>query len=242
MYSAPVSAMAISHRGLHSSVPENSFSAFRLAMAAGAEAIELDVHASRDGTVYVHHDADVVVPGGDDQPARLPIAQLDSKAISSLCLAGDHVIPTLDDVLAEVAANAGLYIEIKATGIEAAVARCLRRHPSSIDDCAVHSFDHRTVRAMIQLVPSVRTGVLQASYPIDSCEMMRAAGAQDLWQRFDFIDSALVTNVRACGGRVIAWTVNDPAEWRRLSEMGVFGICTDKVDDFVRWKRTILSQ
>ncbi|MEO5581004.1 MAG: glycerophosphodiester phosphodiesterase [Gemmatimonadaceae bacterium] len=228
MYSPPTRPKAISHRGIRARAPENSIPAFRHALEAGADAIELDVHASRDGILFVHHDAAIAGLGA--------ISELDSGGISSSPLASELRIPTLDDVLAAVGDRAGVYIEIKAAGIERDVARCIRRHSANIANYAVHSFDHRASKRMLELLPSLRTGVLQVSYPIDSCAVMRASGATDLWQHADFIDSSLVTDVRACGGRVIAWTVNVAAEWTRLAEMGVYGICSDRVDEYVLWR------
>lgn len=240
MYSAHAWPQAISHRGLRTRAPENSLPAFRAALAAGADAIELDVHASRDGTLFVHHDDAIALKAAGAESTPVRIAQLDSKILSRARLADDVSIPTLDDVLNEVAARALIYIEIKAPGVEADVVRCLRRHASIADSCAVHAFDHRVVKRMLELLPSVRTGILQVAYPIDTPAALRAAGAIDLWQHADYIDTALVNDVRAYGGRVIAWTVNDPAQWERLATIGVYGICTDRIDCYVRWRNAAM--
>jgi glycerophosphoryl diester phosphodiesterase len=52
----------ISHRGEHQTLPENSIPAFLRAIELGADAIELDVHATSDGVVIVHHDPVVNAP------------------------------------------------------------------------------------------------------------------------------------------------------------------------------------
>src|SRR6476646_12003248 len=59
----------ISHRGAHQTLPENSIPAFLRAIELGADAIELDVHATSDGVVIVHHDSNVTAPG--ETPSRL---------------------------------------------------------------------------------------------------------------------------------------------------------------------------
>ena len=56
-------AERISHRGAHQTLPENSIPAFLRAIELGADAIELDVHATSDGVVVVHHDPVVNAPG-----------------------------------------------------------------------------------------------------------------------------------------------------------------------------------
>lgn len=230
MYSKPFLPGAISHRGLHDLHAENSIPSFLAAIDAGADGIEIDVHASSDGVVFVHHDAMIAAPEGS-----LSIRSTDSRDISRLRLTGDAGIPTLDDVLEIIDSRSGLFIEIKGNDMEQALARCLRRHPANIDRYAVHSFDHRIIRRMTGIIPSIRTGVLQVSYLVDSCLAMRAAGASDLWQHSDFIDESLVQDIHSVGGRVIAWTPNSEMEWLRLASLGVDGICTDRIDMFVEW-------
>ena len=59
----------ISHRGAHQTLPENSIPAFLRAIELGAEGIELDVHATKEGTVVVHHDRAVNSP--ERSPRRI---------------------------------------------------------------------------------------------------------------------------------------------------------------------------
>ena len=232
MYSDRPLPEAISHRGLRTAAPENSIPAFLAAIEASAEGIELDVHASLDGVVYVHHDFDFIAASG----STMLIAQSDSKEIDKARLEGDVSIPRLDHVLEAVGRRARVYIEIKPQRIENDVTRCLRRHFVGYDNYAVHSFDHRIVKRMLELIPSVRTGILQVGYPMDSCNAMRAAGASDLWQHAEFVDERLVADVRSCGGRLIVWTANAEAQWKDLSAIGVDGICTDHVDAYIAWR------
>jgi len=52
---------------------------------------------------------------------------------------------------------------------------------------------------------------------------------RDLWQQHEYLDQALVDAVHARSGRVIAWTVNTPADILRVVALGVDGICTNHV-------------
>ena len=231
MYSSKSLPLAVSHRGLHTTLPENSIPAFEAAIAAGAEGIELDVHGSADGVLYVHHDPVLQVNG-----SLIPFNALDSSDIAKLRLDGDVPIPTLDDTLTAIGTRARTFIEVKAAGVETDLARCLRRHSHNAEQYAVHAFDHRIVKRMLELIPSIRTGILQVSYLVDSTDAMRRAGADDLWQHADFIDAELVTDIHARGGRVVSWTPNDHSQWERLSSLGVDAICTDRIDDYVAWR------
>ncbi|KAF2686994.1 tubulin-domain-containing protein [Lentithecium fluviatile CBS 122367] len=50
---------AIAHRGYKAKFPENTMGAFRGAVGVGAEAIETDIHLSKDGVVMLSHDKDL---------------------------------------------------------------------------------------------------------------------------------------------------------------------------------------
>ncbi|HUR91564.1 MAG TPA: glycerophosphodiester phosphodiesterase family protein, partial [Gemmatimonadaceae bacterium] len=70
----------------------------------------------------------------------------------------------------------------------------------------------------------------------DNCIALHSASARDLWQQFELVDAELVQEVHGCGGRVIAWTANEERDWERLAGAGVDAICTDHVDQFIRWR------
>lgn len=226
---------AIAHRGIRERYPENSLPAFAAALDAGADGIELDVHATRDGVVVVHHDA--VLPRAVDSPiAGRAIVSTEFSELSNFELAPGVGLPTLEDVLQAIGARAAAYIEIKAPDIEAHVARVISSVPTA-SRCAVHSFDHRIVLKFASLARGVPTGILEVGYPVDPSSMLAAAHARDLWQACEFIDAELVSAIHARGGRVIAWTCDDPTQWARFRAIGVDGICTDRVAACASWLR-----
>ena len=213
--------LLISHRGVHDELPENSIPAFRRAVELGADAIELDVHATSDGKVVVHHDFAINAGG-----VPRPLTEMSYDELSRHTLAGGARIPTLEEVLKTVGNTLMVYVEIKAPNIEPLVVRVLRE---STANSAVHSFDHRIVLNVKRLFPAIRTGVLQVARHIDPIAALRATGASDLWQHVDYIDEELVAATHDAGGSVVAWTANDPAQWKTLRKLGVDAICTDRV-------------
>jgi glycerophosphoryl diester phosphodiesterase len=192
------------------------------AIELGADAIELDVHATLDGTLVVHHDEDVNAPGS----LRRRIADISRAELKHYRLAGDIEIPTLQTVLSEIGAAAFIYVEVKAPNIELLVTRCIRESNAR---CAIHSFDHRIVKTVKTIFPAIRTGVLEVSRHVDPTSALTSAGAEDLWQEVGFIDEDLVTRAHAVNARVIAWTANDADQWETLKRIGVDGICTDRI-------------
>lgn len=208
----------IAHRGASRLRLENTLPAFALALDQGADGIELDVHATRDGEIVVHHDPAV---GG------LAIADTPWSALREVQLGGGHRIPTLGDVLALAGNRATVYVEIKGAGIEHLVAPILLANPAK---CAVHSFDHRTVQRHRRIARQIPTGVLSSSYPVDPIGPVIAADAQYLWQEWHLIDEELVASAHAAGIKVVAWTVNDARVAAGLVALGVDGLCGDDLD------------
>ncbi|MEO6877108.1 MAG: glycerophosphodiester phosphodiesterase, partial [Gemmatimonadaceae bacterium] len=204
--------------------PENTLQAFAQAYRRGANAIELDVHATRDGVVVVHHDASLPLTLG--RMAHRAIAELDWDTVRAVDLGGGATVPSLADVLAATPESATVYVEIKGDGIEQLVADGIDAHEAT---CAVHSFDHRTVARMRTLAPDLPRGILLDKAVADVTAAMAAVGARDVWPEWRLIDATLVDQVHASAGRVIAWTVNDRAAAQQLIAWGVDGLCTDDV-------------
>lgn len=218
----PVRPWIIGHRGSPRDHRENTLRSFRRAFDAGADAIELDVHGTADGAVVIHHDATTNSRPGESGP-RVVIATTPLSALREIPIP-DGPIPTLSELLTQTPNDRTVFVEVKAKGIEEAVVSVIR---AAAKQCAVHSFDHRVARRIRDVAPEIPVGILQTSYPIDPVRPMHDAGARDLWQHWELIDSELIERVHADGGQVVAWTVNDDHVARRLAGWGVDGICTD---------------
>ena len=207
----------IAHRGASGIAYENSPSAFRLAQQLGADGVELDVHATGDGVLVVHHDYAIAGAGF--------ISGLSSADVAHHRLPNGEEIPTLARALA-LLDGLDVWVEVKSLppSFDDRLFETLDRGPTP-QRYAVHSFDHRIVARLGQKRPSLPRGLLLASYLLDPVAVLKSAGADVLWQEARLIDQDLVQLMHEAGCRIIAWTANTEAEISRLAKMGVDGIC-----------------
>ena len=210
--------LRIAHRGMPRLARENTLPSFALALEAGADGIELDVHATGDGVVVVHHDPEVA--------GNLVIAHATAAALRA---ATDAAVPALTEVCELVAGRAELFVEIKGAGIERPVLEVMREYDGPF---AIHSFDHGLIARVHRLDDTIRLGVLFEEATPDVAALMAATGARDVWPHAPLVTEALVGTVHAAGGRVITWTVNAATEAGRLAALGVDGLCGDDVRIF----------
>lgn len=214
--------IVLAHRGASGYAYENSLAAFRLAQAMGADGVELDIHATRDGALVVHHDPEL--------PGLGVIAEHTADEVGAVRLPNGEPVPVLSQAL-DAVGDLRVWVEIKTLPADrdGALLDALSRgpHPSRY---AVHAFDHRIIARLGARAPTLRRGILSASRAVHPVDELRAAGATVLWQEASLTDRELVDEVHAAGGEVIVWTANTPAELARLVAVGVDGLCGNYPD------------
>ena len=214
--------------------------AFRRAVAAGAGFIETDLHLTRDAQVVAIHDStlDRTTNGqGSVQLLKLEqVRALDAGAWfgtrATESFAGERV-PTLEEILQFAKEQDVIfYLEIKSDagwGIEHAVVATLRDSGEAAR-VVILSFDAATLESVHRIDETMMTGFL-CEYPAnDLVERTVRAGARQLAPRSDLVTPDLIAKAHHAGLQVVAWTVNDPEQMRRLIAAGVDGIMTDYPD------------
>ncbi len=223
-------AVPLAHRALHDVSKgriENSRAAIRAAIAAGY-GIEIDVQLSRDGAAMVFHDYQL------DRltHARGAIRQQAAADLKAIALRGsDEGIPALDEVMALVAGQVPLLIELKdqdgAMGpdvgpLERAVAEAVAGYAG---DVAVMSFNPHSVALMQDLRPEVARGITTSAYrPADwplskaRCDQLRdipdydRVGATFVSHEVDDLDTPRIAELKAQGASICCWTVRSPEQ------------------------------
>lgn len=225
------------HRGASAHAPENTISAFELALAQNADAIELDVKLSADGRAVVIHDPTVDrTTGSQGRVKDLSFTQLrslDAGSFFSENYRGEKV-PSLEDVFEAVGKRTFINVELTnyTTPRDALVETvCMLVKQFGLQEHVMFSsFFALNLSKARAYLPEVPRGLLAFN------------GFLGAWARsfgFDFgkyqalhpylkdVSSQQVQRVHRLNRRIHVWTVNAADDMRRLFHWGVDAIFTD---------------
>ena len=224
--------IAFAHRGGALEVEENTMAAFAHAVALGYSHVETDVQATRDGVAVIFHDDDLERMTGE----RGRLAELTWDELSRCRTRGGERIPRLDEVLA---AWPGLRInlEAKADAAVAPMAAAIAR-AGALDRVCVGSFEaRRTARLRSLLGPGLlwspaHAGVLSLwlrgwGLPAPRPDF-GAVQVPTQYKGIPLVTPRFVRAAHAAGVQVHVWTVDEAAEMRRLLDLGVDGLMSDR--------------
>ena len=244
--SAPASAWPyprwIAHRGAGKLAPENTLAAFRLGASHGYRAFECDVKLSADGVPFLLHDATLQrTTSGHGAAAALDwseLSHLDAGAWHSRAFAGEPM-PSFAAIARYCLRNGfALNVELKpspgqdeATGrLVAAAAAAL--WPGEAVQPLLSSFQPDALAAARAAAPQLPRALLLDALRPGWLDEARALGCVAVVTNHALIDREVLGRIHAAGLRGVVYTVNDPAEARRLVALGIDGIITDAVDRF----------
>ncbi|MFF2439020.1 glycerophosphodiester phosphodiesterase [Streptomyces sp. NPDC058107] len=212
--------LTIGHRGVMGVEPENTLRSFVHAERAGMDAIELDLHLSKDGALAVMHDADVDrTTDGAGLIAEKTLAEL-----RELDAGQGERVPVFEEVLDAV--RSPVQAEIKDVAAARALAEVMRRR-DLVDRVEVLSFHDEAVAEIAQLVPGVRTALVASRWKSDVVDRAEAVGAATLVLNIRRLTLEVVEQAHAEGLKVIGWVVNTQDHLRLARGLGLDGATTD---------------
>ena len=245
MFSSTESTLVIGHRGGAGAAPENTVAAIRHGIEAGADAIEFDIHATRDDRIVVIHDDTLErTTDGEGIVEELRLDELRRFDAGfnftpdlgrSFPFRGIRIgIPTLEEA---VEATEGLPIicEVKTARAGQLLAAWLPGQPVR-ERMIVGGFDLEAVRpaavaarwrcaSQQDLTPFVLLGKL--GIPARLASDIAAAIVPIRKGLVRVVTRGFVRRCHAAGTGVHVWTVNRPDEMRLLLELGVDGLISD---------------
>jgi glycerophosphoryl diester phosphodiesterase len=233
------------HRGASAELPENTMPAFERAMEVGVDALEMDVHLTRDGHFVVAHDETTQRTTG----ARLAWRELDLEGARRLdvgwgFIAKDGTRPfagkgisvsTFDEVL-HAFPRVHINVDLKGDDSVAPMLELLRRHDAE-DRVTLASFQTATAIRVRRAGYGGETALSQ--YEVATIFTMPAV----LWRQLPFTGNAaqipthqgplrfdrapFIAKCHSVGLRVDFWTIDDVTEAQRLLDLGADGIMTN---------------
>jgi len=244
VYLYPTEAIRIfAHRGLTiaadgSLLDENTIPAFQRAIEVGADYVESDIQVTKDGVPVLFHDDDLKRVAGIESPVhRLTLGE-----IQAIRLEHGGRIPSLAEAL-EALPQTKFNLDFKTVGAISAGARVIAEHGAQAR-ILVASFSDARGDAAANKLPGVArsAGALRILRAWLANKLgggillgMALTGMSALQipvhqGRLRFDSPTFIRRVRKNGTEVHFWTVNDPAEMKRLASLGANGIVTDRAD------------
>jgi len=252
--------LVIGHRGYCQFAPENTLPSFQLAMAAGADLVELDYWHTRDGQLLVIHDGELDRTtdatnrwGGKhikvESKTAAEIQSLDGGSWFEAKFAGTK-IPLLVEALDTIQKGSVTLIERKAGEPVACIK--LLRDKDLVNKVVVQSFDWEYLRSFHEQEPEQMLGALgppkilaDGKKPFSISKELSAKWLDELqksgakvavWDKGVSKEAVQLAHDR--GLKVWVYTINDPDLANRLLDMGVDGIITNNTS--LIWKTIAL--
>lgn len=224
----------IAHRGASYLAPENTVASAKLAWELGADAVEIDIHLSKDNRIMVIHDNTTkrTCQGKNleikSSPSTL-LRDLDAGSFKAEQFKGEK-IPFLSDMISLIPEGKKLVVEIKCgTEVIPQLKRVLEKS-GKIDQIVFISFDRKTIVETKNEFPGNTCYWLSAIKFGLKKKMEEAAqvGLQGVNLKSSMIDEKVMDLAKQLNLEVLAWTVDDPDEARRLIGLGVNQITTNR--------------
>jgi glycerophosphoryl diester phosphodiesterase len=234
----PALPRMLAHRGLAVDAPENTLLAFVKALAAGATYLETDVHASKDGVAVLSHDPNLVRTAGH----KVRVNQLTLAQLRKIDLGEGQTFSTLSELL-DAFPDARFNIDIKSLDAGRPAAEAILR-AGATNRVLITSFNAKRRHSAVKLLPGVASSCSPGEIIIAVIGAKLRLSAVVRWALRHV--TAVQVPVRSVGVRIATrgviarfheagrevhiWTINDVAQMKRLLDLGVDGLFTDRID------------
>lgn len=229
----------IAHRGASAYAPENTLASFELALKQGCDAMELDIHLTKDEELIVCHDftADRTSDGSGviEELTLAEIKQFDAGSWFSSEFK-DEKMPTLEEVINLIPDSLFLNVEIKKNlgderNLEGILNDLLLKH-NRIENTLVSSFNHYSLRELKRINKDIKIGLAIEAAIIDPLQYIRQSDL-DIYSYhpcYDYVYPEMLKQLQDANIKVNSWTINDKALAEEQKELGVDGLITNHPD------------
>jgi len=237
-------SLIIAHRGESFEAPENTLAAINLAWKRNAEAVEVDIQLSKDKQIVVIHDTNTKRTGGVSKKVSAQslheLKDLDFGKFKGKKWISEK-IPTLEEVLSSVPSNKKIILDIKCgLDIIPSLKKDIDNSGLDIDQIELVGFKFKTMVTIKKTFPEnivlwchnldyniIRKIVKPNINLLIKRAFDNSLNGIDVWDS-DLISKSIVESIKNLGLKIYVWTVNDLERAKRLIELGVDGINSDK--------------
>ncbi len=216
----------IAHRGANNIAPENTLKSFKKAIELGADFVEFDVHLSKDGEIIIMHDDNTLRTTGKDSL----IKDMTLKELKKLDAGEGEKIPTLDELIEVAMGRVGLQLEIKASGMANKIIETLD-NSGLIDSTLISSFNLSELLNIQKIEPKLKLALLILEVTRNkTIEEAVTNNFHAIHPFYKMINDEFVKNAHENNVRVNPWTVDSKSAMRKLIQMDIDGIITNKIE------------
>ena len=223
----------IAHRGASWLAPENTVASAELAWEKGADAVEVDIYLSKNKQIICIHDSNTQRTTGQDYK----VAETESKVLRNLDAGSfkdekykGEKLPFLKEIIKTVPGRKELVVEIKCKSeVLPRLEKIVRKFQDKIVFTFI-SFDFKTIADTKKVFPSdscywlcSNAELLEKTFP-----QVSPAGLEGVSLSWNIINDSVIRKAMDLNLEVYSWTVDDPAEAKRLISLGVKGITTNR--------------
>ncbi|MFI9271539.1 glycerophosphodiester phosphodiesterase [Kitasatospora sp. NPDC052896] len=218
--------LAVAHRGDPYRHRENTLPAIAAGLAAGADAVEIDVQLTRDGVPVLLHDPTLKRLWELDRPIRA----LTSAQLAARTFAGGLKIPTLEEALALLAGTPSgrLLIDLDEPGPAASTWRTVTA--LGAEDRVAFCGPATAMLAVRELAPDATVALTWKRPELPGRPLLDDLRPRYLNPPFGLVDRALVDRARDEGLEVSVWTVDLRRTMRRMLAAGVSSLTSNRID------------
>lgn len=225
--------LLIGHRGASATQPENTIPAFKEAIRAGANMVEMDVWKTSDGKLAISHNSKL--KGGDIRKITFEEAQKQNPNLCSL----DQVVKFFKETYPPDF-WAGIYVEIKDPKATELVIGILQKYDFD-ERSIVGSFSEKTVRELARLKKERKTQariswLLWGLFPaIRVFEVAKNLGIDFIhpWHpNFPPMGKSLIGRAHREGLKIIGGYTENPQQIEKFKKLDLDGICSNRPDLF----------
>ncbi|MEV7119574.1 glycerophosphodiester phosphodiesterase [Kitasatospora griseola] len=215
---------AVAHRGDPYQHRENTLPAVTAALAAGADAVEVDVQLTKDGVPVLLHDQTLERLWNDPRP----INRVTSEQLAELATSGLR-IPTLAEVLPVVAQTDGRQLLIDLDDARPAAATWRTVSDLNLTDCVAFCGSVAAMLAVRELAPRAEISLTWNRLQLPKQRLLEELRPSYLNPPFGLVDERFVAAVHDAGLGLATWTVDLRRTMRRMLDLGVDSLTSNRV-------------